>query len=687
MTKTQPAAKTNTRHKRFATAGSVEKSPFFYPSDPRLPKKQVIGTAPGGTATIVQTPNQQIDDEHKTGILGTSANLVVSILGAGFVGIPYALKQSGLVSGLIMTIVSAVLVDKSLTLLIETAKHVDVTSYETLFEAAFGDRGFKGMCGIMFVMSYGAMVSYLMIIKDMLSMVLGVDPDDWPKRQAVMVISTLLVALPLSSQRDMADLSKTSRLSVVCYLCIVLFIAICSPVMPSVRSNGGLEHTITETMIRPTTFFVGFGVLTFAFVCQHSAFILAGSLERPTKARWAKVVHVSLGFSGTMAVICGVAGFLAFLEKTDGNILVNMDTIQSQWVERLNQVARAMLLTCMFFVYPMDAFVLRHVSMVLLFKGRAAHDGIDHLVLARRDRRILLTFALYLLTLLPALFLTNLGTVLSVTGSVAASSLCYICPGASYLAVHGGEFKKLVNMKWSWGNPDRKASIIRELKSGEDVTINQSCGTQIIQKVQTLLGLVAWYLCLMPVWMAIAECGQRNLLDYAEKEATKSPAPVKRLGKITHKRVLSDRAMGLHTPDFLELSRGIIGDVTERSPLIRFDLDAHQLVPPKKTYSIPDNLDSAAGGADVIEYQDNPLRENRQSVVKSTASVDVNRAIGAAIASANAAASAQESCEEEDDPQSSFPKVQDFCLAAGFITLGVVAMVAGLYSVFVPVNN
>eukprot|EP00590_Aulacoseira_subarctica_P002758 CAMPEP_0172434292 /NCGR_PEP_ID=MMETSP1064-20121228/70555_1 /TAXON_ID=202472 /ORGANISM="Aulacoseira subarctica , Strain CCAP 1002/5" /LENGTH=145 /DNA_ID=CAMNT_0013182503 /DNA_START=594 /DNA_END=1031 /DNA_ORIENTATION=+ len=145
--------------------------------------------------------------------------------------------------------------------------------------------------------------------------------------------------------------------------------------------------------------------------------------------------------------------------------------------------------------------------------------------------------------------------------------------------------------------------------------------------------------------------------------------------------------MGLHTPDFLELSRGIIGDVTERSPLIRFDLDAHQLVPPKKTYSIPDNLDSAAGGADVIGYQDNPLRENRQSVVKSTASVDVNRAIGAAIASANAAASAQESCEEEDDPQSSFPKVQDFCLAAGFITLGVVAMVAGLYSVFVPVNN
>ena len=374
------------------SSGSVERSPFFRPTDPHQLQPQQIRT-PGGT-TAIRLQKKHVEEEHKSGILGTSANLVVSIVGAGIVGVPYAMKQTGLLAGLLMTILSAAACDKSLRLLIETAKHIDVPSYETLFEACFEPRGFQTMCATMFIMSYGAMISYLMIIKDMLAGLIGIDPDDEPMRRAVLVVSTLLVALPLSSQRDMADLAKTSRISVTCYLCIVSFVVICSPVKASVQANGGWNHTITETMIRPDTFFVGFGVLTFAFVCQHSAFILAGSLERPTRARWARVTALSLMFSGTLAVLCGVFGYLGFLDHTDGNILVNFENVHHPLLQQANQVARAMLLTCMFFVYPMDAFVLRHVSMVLVFKGRAAHEGVDHVVLARTDRRVLLRLAL-----------------------------------------------------------------------------------------------------------------------------------------------------------------------------------------------------------------------------------------------------------------------------------------------------
>lgn len=705
---------------------SAEKSPFFYPSDPRLPRQQhIIHTTPRGTTTasVVHTQKQQLDDEHKTGIFGTVCNLVVGIIGAGIVGIPYAIKKSGLVAGLLMTILSAVACDKSLRLLIETAKHVDVTSYETLFEAAFGARGFKTMCAIMFVMSYGAMVSYLMIIKDMLSMLLGIDPEDEPMRRAAMIIATLAVALPLSSQRDVADLSKTSRLSVLCYICIVLFVAMCSPISTSLQSNGGWYPTVTESIIRPDTFFAGFGVLTFAFVCQHSAFILAGSLERPTRDRWAKVTRVSLAFSGTLAVTCGVAGYVAFLDQTNGNVLLNMERIQSTnpLLGPLNKVAQVMLLTCMFFVYPMDAFVLRHVSMVLLFKGRAAHDGMDHLVLARPDRRILLTMALYMLTLLPALLLQNLGSVLSVTGSVAASALSYICPGASYLAVHGAEFKKLVSENWTWGNPDCKAGIILEMQRSRggntteqqalsalssdtenddtSTTLNNKrwlllyCCTTMNETVQWVIGRSAWYLCLMPIWMAIANYGQSSLLEYAEQEATKSPLPIKPLGKISHKRILSDRAMGLHTPDFINITRDIVGAViNEKSPLLQMDLKTHPLTEARKSYSIPDNLDSTTLEGGTLHSISIPNKKavlvDKSKTIKPTGGV--NRAIGAAIASANAAAAlgvsdiGQENAVDEDDPQSDFPTIYDFVLAIFFITLGAVAMVAGLYSVFAP---
>ena len=36
---------------------------------------------------------------------------------------------------------------------------------------------------------------------------------------------------------------------------------------------------LKNDIVHPKTVFVGLGVLSFAFVCQHSAFIIAGSLK------------------------------------------------------------------------------------------------------------------------------------------------------------------------------------------------------------------------------------------------------------------------------------------------------------------------------------------------------------------------------------------------------------------------
>lgn len=40
----------------------------------------------------------------KSGIFGTSSNLVNSIVGAGIIGLPYAFRESGLIAGLILLI-------------------------------------------------------------------------------------------------------------------------------------------------------------------------------------------------------------------------------------------------------------------------------------------------------------------------------------------------------------------------------------------------------------------------------------------------------------------------------------------------------------------------------------------------------------------------------------------------------
>jgi Transmembrane amino acid transporter protein len=177
-----------------AHAGSVSKSPFFRPSE-----KPETTQTPGGTRH--RRRKSQAEVEHKSTVLGCSANLINAIVGSGIVGLPFAIQQAGFVAGIGLVILCAILTEKSLRLLVETAKHVHVPSYETVAEAAFGRVGFLFVAINMFINAYGAMLSYLMIVKDSFSMVLRVDPTDQPMRRSILLIISLLIIVPLSSQR------------------------------------------------------------------------------------------------------------------------------------------------------------------------------------------------------------------------------------------------------------------------------------------------------------------------------------------------------------------------------------------------------------------------------------------------------------------------------------------------------
>jgi hypothetical protein len=181
----------SSKQKKNKAAASGDKSPFFRPSTP-----VVEVTTPGGLHHV--KVKQQVK-EHKSSLLGTSANLINAIVGSGIVGIPYAMQQSGLVGGIVLVVFVAALTEKSLRLLIETAKHVNTPSYETLIEASFGQFGFFFVSLSMFVMAYGAMVSYLMIVKDTLPVLFGI--TDIPRKRGMLFLISLCVMVPVRTRR------------------------------------------------------------------------------------------------------------------------------------------------------------------------------------------------------------------------------------------------------------------------------------------------------------------------------------------------------------------------------------------------------------------------------------------------------------------------------------------------------
>lgn len=561
-----------------------------------------------------------------------------------------------------------------------TATHITTeppAHFYTTAKAAFGRFGFIFISVNMFVSSFGGCLSYLILIKDTIPLLFGVDIDNEPVKRAILVVSSMTISLPLAMQRDMANLSKTSVISALFDTLMIGVIVFFAPIRESVASAGGIKEVLSNSIIRGDTMFVGLGVLSFAFVCQDSAFIIAGSLDTPTKERWSKVTGLALTFCGTLSLICGISGYLAFQMETEGNVLNNFEGSDTQIAAT---VARALLGSTMFFVYPVASYVVRHVFVVLLFEGRSAHEGDDHRILGRRDRRMALTLFIYLLALVPAIFFDDVGLVLSFAGAIAGSCLSYIGPGSAYIAVHGEDIRVLIK-GWFGGNkfssymanyPADESAIFDAgsseteltplsgtnddaLSEDDETSASQpSTSPPIVQYIPSIFGFVAWYLFLFPCWSALAEYGTKRLAQFKEEEAMKSPRinrlepPKANRSEVGGKaRLLPPRAQQAATDDDLHHFRRINSDDYQG----RFSGEQEHIAP-------------ASYGATGYGNQAIAKAISRKNSAAASASVAV--------------------ADKVDDKSLQESLVRDFMISILMIIGGTIAMCLGVYTTLIP---
>eukprot|EP00579_Thalassiosira_antarctica_P029102 CAMPEP_0202026498 /NCGR_PEP_ID=MMETSP0905-20130828/59036_1 /ASSEMBLY_ACC=CAM_ASM_000554 /TAXON_ID=420261 /ORGANISM="Thalassiosira antarctica, Strain CCMP982" /LENGTH=407 /DNA_ID=CAMNT_0048589729 /DNA_START=22 /DNA_END=1242 /DNA_ORIENTATION=+ len=398
-------------------------------------------------------------------------------------------------------------------------------------------------------MAYGAMVAYLLIIKDTVPTVLGFEHGShFLERNLILVATSLLIMVPLAMQRDMASLSFTSALSVAADMILVVFIAAYAPIKENVAANGGFVEVLKNDGINPQTMFVGLGILSTAMACQHSAFIVANSLEGKTRQRWRWVTNQSITLSAILCLVLGVCGYLGFIGMTQGDVLNNfpIDSIQANG-------ARVLLAITMFFTYPMESFVARHVLIMLVHNGDMDARGgftleneslVEQEELGEDDatvnttistgsviegggvlcmnRRQTWTIMCYLVTLLPALVVNDIGPVLSLTGAVGGSCISYIGPGLVYLGVNGEEFLNKVGGwldRWRRARGYTASSNNTAGVSEGDLPVEGNASLAIPQDVDkfsyesiTSGRKPLWYyLGLFPIWTSVANSGATHM--------------------------------------------------------------------------------------------------------------------------------------------------------------------------------
>jgi Transmembrane amino acid transporter protein len=166
------------------TAGTLQRS-ISNVDAMAVQQQQLLHNTSTGTTTTTTT--------NTTGLIGTSANLVNTIVGAGIIGIPFAVEQSGLVVGLFLLLLVSWMTAKSLRMIVELARNhpqlagKGISTFEDLMKIPFGEAGKTFMLVSMFVFAYGAMVAYLIIIKDSVPTIIAVG-----QRNLVMLLTSLV---------------------------------------------------------------------------------------------------------------------------------------------------------------------------------------------------------------------------------------------------------------------------------------------------------------------------------------------------------------------------------------------------------------------------------------------------------------------------------------------------------------
>lgn len=153
----------------------------------------------------------------KSNLQSAFMNMANSIIGAGIIGLPYAFKQAGLLSGILLLVGLTIVVDWTICLIVVNSKLSGANSFQGTVEKCFGKSGLIAISLAQWLFAFGGMVAFGVIVGDTIPHVLQAI---WPgireipvlgllaDRRGAIVVFILGVSFPLTLYRDIAKVSS-----------------------------------------------------------------------------------------------------------------------------------------------------------------------------------------------------------------------------------------------------------------------------------------------------------------------------------------------------------------------------------------------------------------------------------------------------------------------------------------------
>ncbi|XP_054978300.1 putative sodium-coupled neutral amino acid transporter 11 isoform X1 [Sorex araneus] len=348
-------------------------------------------------------------------------NVVNSIIGSGIIGLPYSVKQAGFPLGILLLFWVSYVTDFSLVLLIKGGTLSGTDTYQSLVNKTFGFPGYLFLSILQFLYPFIAMISYNIITGDILSKVFQripeVDPENiFTGRHFIIVLTTVTFTLPLSLYRDIAKLGKISLISTL-LTTLILGIVMTRAVSLGPYIFFSRPKTEDAWVFAKPNAIQAVGVMSFAFICHHNCFLVYGSLEDPSVAKWSRIIHVSTAISLFICILFATCGYLTFTGFTQGDLFENYCRNDD-----LVTFGRFCYGVTIILTYPIECFVTREVIANVFFNGNLSL--VFHTII---------TVVIITVATVVSLLIDCLGIVLELNGVLCATPLIFIIPSACYL--------------------------------------------------------------------------------------------------------------------------------------------------------------------------------------------------------------------------------------------------------------
>ncbi|XP_030581980.1 sodium-coupled neutral amino acid transporter 7 [Archocentrus centrarchus] len=388
----------------------------------------------GERAWLLQSPSvdsvQQLEpDRRSSGVSSMGAVFIVvnAALGAGLLNFPAAFNMAGgVTAGVVLQMFMLIFIISGLVILGYCSQVSNEATYQEVVRATCG-KVTGVLCEVAIaVYTFGTCIAFFIVIGDQLDRLIaaaahnadGTDSHYWyTDRKFTIAVTAVIVILPLSIPKEIGFQKYASALSVMgtWYVTIVVIIKY---IWPDKEVIPGYIPTSSASW---TAVFNAMPTICFGFQCHVSSVPVFNSMRRKEIKPWGVVVTFSMIICLFVYTGTGVCGFLTFGSSVSQDVLMSYppDDIAVA-------IARAFIIICVVTSYPILHFCGRAVieGLWLRFQG----EQVEVCVRRERRRRILQTLVWFFVTLILALFIPDIGRVISLIGGLAACFI-FVFPG------------------------------------------------------------------------------------------------------------------------------------------------------------------------------------------------------------------------------------------------------------------